>query len=600
MKRLVTILLIILVTQNFCAAQFRKQRDRITNLYNSAASDSDKVIALGQLADLYYTYQLYQQADSILNEQLSIADISDNNNLTLLVLFGPAITNISSSASTEHFEKTIAFLEKGIDFAKSKNQYNYLALGYTRMAGILRERGQNDKALYQATQALQILPNVKSDSIKAVIYIELGNSYQARGEAVSAIRNYNNAFDIAIKLKSIPLQSTIYHCFSELYFVFLNNKDVAKDFIKKSLALNKQYNYVEGLISDYYDLSRITDERSYLEKSIALSESHQLYKYLLEAKKLKLLYYFVNDKNSDKALEYLENEPDVKASYINPGIGNYYRIKGQIYLYSNKPDSALTYLHQAKYDFVKNFDERSIRALFREIAECYQLLNDIPQSIAYYTKSLAIYKKMNEIKFIASISVSLSSLYANKENYKLAFEYSQQAKQYNNTLGQLSKERDIALLDVERENKKHEEEVRQEQQLVKNKRNIQYMAITIAIAVIFIIMLIIGMFPVSKFTIKILGYIFFISLFEFIVLLIDTFLHKVTHGEPLKIWLIKIVLIAMLVPLQHLLEHRLTKFLESRKLLEARTKFSIKKWWLNMKKPAPVKEADFEEDTAVL
>jgi hypothetical protein len=126
------------------------------------------------------------------------------------------------------------------------------------------------------------------------------------------------------------------------------------------------------------------------------------------------------------------------------------------------------------------------------------------------------------------------------------------------------------------------------------------MAITIAIGVVFVLMLIIGMFPVSKLTIKILGYIFFISLFEFIVLVIDTFLHRITHGEPLKIWLIKIVLIAMLVPLQHGLEHRLIKFLESRRLLKARTAFSFQKWWKKIKKPTPVKEADFEEGTAVL
>ncbi len=113
-------------------------------------------------------------------------------------------------------------------------------------------------------------------------------------------------------------------------------------------------------------------------------------------------------------------------------------------------------------------------------------------------------------------------------------------------------------------------------------------------------MLIIGMFPVSKLTIKILGYISFISLFEFIVLLIDTVLHKLTHGEPLKIWLIKIVLIAMLVPIQHFLEHRLIKYLESRKLMKARTKFTIKNLFQKTKKPAPVKKSHFEEGTAVL
>jgi hypothetical protein len=109
------------------------------------------------------------------------------------------------------------------------------------------------------------------------------------------------------------------------------------------------------------------------------------------------------------------------------------------------------------------------------------------------------------------------------------------------------------------------------------------------------------MFPVSKLTIRMMGYFFFISLFEFIVLLIDNILLVyATHDEPLKLWLIKIALIALLVPLQHFLEHNLIRFLESRKLLEARTKFSFKNWWQKIKKPAPVTDAGIEEDTAVL
>ncbi len=599
MKKIFTIFFFFtFITQNFCNAQFKKQLDRITNLYNSAASDSDKVIALGQLADLYYTYKLNQKADSILQEQLKVSELSDNNNLILATLFGAAITKISPSTTSESFDKTIQFLEKGINYAKSKNLNEYLGSGYNRMANILRNRGQYDKALNNAILSIQTIPHIASDSIKAAIYIELGNIYEAKGEAVSASTNYNTAFDIAIKIKSIPLQSEIYHCFSEMYSR-LGYNDVAIDELKKSLALNKKYNYGEGMVRDYFDLARLTDEKFYIEKSIQLSNSLNFYKYIIDAKRLMLYYYMVAEKNDEKALNYLENEPEVKESFLNNGIANYYRTKGQIYLYSNKADSALHYFKLAEYDFVNKFDEKLIRALFREIAQSYQLLHNMPNAIAYYTKVLQISKRMNDINTIASVSDELSKIYEQQNDYKQAFFYAKQFKKNKDSLSKLSGERDIALLGVIRENRKHDEELRQEMQKLNNKRNIQYMAITIAIAVIFILMLIIGMFPISKLTIKLLGYIFFISLFEFIVLLIDTFLHKITHGEPLKIWLIKIFLIALLVPLQHFLEHRLIKFLESRKLLEARTKFSFKRWWQKVKKPAPA-AAGLEEDIGVL
>ena len=598
MKRSLIILLLFIITQNFCIAQFKKQLDSLCILCNNSLSDSNKVVALGKLANLYYTYKFDRKADSVLHEQLLIADLSDNNNLLLIALFGDAITNISTTAET--FDKTVEFIQKGINYAKSLNKYEYIALGYSRMANLLRKRGQYDNALSNAQLALGYLPNIKSDSIKAVLYIELGDTYKDKGEAVSACTNYNSAFDIALKIKSVPLQSAIYHCFSEMY-KGLGQNDAAKDELKKSLALDKENGYGEGMVLDYYDLARLTNEKFYIDKALQLSDSLHLDKYNFKTKGLMLAYIEVIEKNSDKALRYLESEPDLKQSYLNVGVAYYYRAIGVIYLYSNKADSGLYYFKLAEYDYINFFDKRYTRTLFLEIAKCHKRLNDIPNAITYYTRALDLSKKINDATSIASTSDSLSNLYQQLGDYKQAFVYSKLSIEYKENLRNLSKERDIALQGVDREKRKHEDDLRQEEKQLNNKRDIQYMAISIAICVIFVVLLVIGMFPVSKLTIRMMGYFFFISLFEFIVLLIDNILLVyATHDEPLKLWLIKIVLIAILVPLQHFLEHNLIKFLESRKLLEARTKFSFKNWWQKIKKPAPVTDAGIEEDTAVL
>jgi tetratricopeptide (TPR) repeat protein len=601
MRRSLTILFLFLIVSHCCSAQFKKQIDSLSAVSNRLGSDSEKVIALGKLADLYYTFQLNKEADSILNKQLLIADVSNNNNLVLLALFGNTITNINTSTTSEIFNKAIQFVQKGINYAKSITNYEYIGLGYIRMANLLRQRGQYDEALSNANLALGNLHHIKSDSIKALIYIELGNTYQARKEAVFASQSYNSAFDIAIKIKSIPLQSEVYHCFSEMY-MGLGNIDIAKEELKKSLALNKEHNYSEGMVRDYYDLARITDEKFFIEKTIELAHSIRSARYVLQGKVLMFYYYMVAEKNSDKALNYLKSEPDVNQSILNLGIPHYYRTIGQVYYYGNKADSALKYFKMAESEYVNNFGQKLSRGIFREIANAYKQLNDIPNAIQYYSRALELSKQLNDASLIAGLSDSLSNLYEAQGNYTLAFSFSKQSKQFQDSLRKLSEGRDIALLNVERENRKHEEEVRQEQQKLNNKRNLQYMLITIAIAIIFSLMLIMGMFPISKLTIKMLGYFFFISLFEFIVLLIDTFLHRITHGEPLKIWLIKIFIIALLVPVQHFLEHRMIKFLESRKLLKARSRLSLKYWLakIKTKNQTPAKEVDFEEGTAVL
>ena len=110
MQKIVIILLLIFVfSQKNCIGQSRKQLDSLCVLCNRSTTDSEKVIALGKIADYYYVYKLNRQADSILNEQLLIAEHSNNSNLMLSVLFGDAILNIGSSATSESFDKTIQF-----------------------------------------------------------------------------------------------------------------------------------------------------------------------------------------------------------------------------------------------------------------------------------------------------------------------------------------------------------------------------------------------------------------------------------------------------------------------------------------------------------
>jgi hypothetical protein len=214
---------------------------------------------------------------------------------------------------------------------------------------------------------------------------------------------------------------------------------------------------------------------------------------------------------------------------------------------------------------------------------------------------LEISEHANNPNYIVTYSDSLSVLYEKVNDFKNALFYSKQSMIYKDSLKTLSKEKDIALMKVDRENRRHEQDILQQQKLENSRRNIQYMAITVVLIIVFFGMLLIGTFPVSKLTVRMMGYFFFISLFEFIVLLIDNlFLTHVVHNQPLKLWLIKIALIGLLAPFQHFLEKNLIGLLASRKLIEARNNISIKKWWFKIRKPLPVEDKGLEEDSAVL
>jgi hypothetical protein len=597
MLRLLSIaLLLSFIFHESSIAQFSHKTDSLLAIYNKAATDSDKVVACGNLAEYYYIYQLDRKGDSVLQQQLMIAEISQNQNLFFTAFFGNAIMNISKWAKKETFDRALQFVRKGLDYSKTIGREDYVTLSYIRIAFIYRKKGELDNAFYNANIAFTSSQNIQDDSIKILASIELGDIYQAKGESLLAFKSYTNAFDKAVEAANIFLQSEVYHRYSALYRS-LDNDLTAKEYLLASLEQNKKYKNGEGLIKDYIDLARLTEERYYIEKALSLSDSLNLENYFIQAKGIMFGYYTYKIANSDSTLRFLNDNPDLTQTWINTGMPLYYMNLGSVYHYANKWDSAVYYLQLAQPGFEKDFNETNRQDLYEEIGECYSLLQKPELAILYYEKALALKPQINSPAKAARYSYSLSDLYGQIQDYKKAFYYSRQGIILKDSLQKLASQRDIALIEVNNEKKRHERELELIAQHELVKRNLQYMAITIFITVFFFLLIIIGMFPVSKVTIKLLGYFAFISLFEFIVLLIDPFLHHLTDGQPLKVWLIKIFLIALLVPLQHYMEHGLIRFLESGKNKKI---FSIKKWWLHQKKPTAATIDGIEEDSAVL
>ncbi|MGZ5189911.1 MAG: tetratricopeptide repeat protein, partial [Flavisolibacter sp.] len=492
----------------------------LLNKVSVAGSESEKIDALNELAEYYFIFKLDKKADSILRTELAIAELSNNKDLIFQVLFSKAIMSVGVWTSAESFNRTETFLDKGMYHAKESRRQDYQAIAHIRKALLYRKKKDFEKAMEQATLAFSSLGNTtKHDSLKSSLYLELGEIFLAKGDAISAYKQYNNAFDIAYAIRNIPLQSETYHRIAALY-QSMGNKDLAKDHLIKSLDLNKTHKYLKGLVSDYIDLARITDEKQYIEKAEVLASVIGSDMYIMYSKMLMHAYMMVIEKNSSQALAYLENNKDLKSWYLNQGISNYYWTIGNIYKYCDKPDSALYFYNLAEPEFKKIFDKPNLQTIYYNMAECYVSTNKIDTAIKYFEQSYKLSTELNNLRGNAAGSLRLSKLYAQQLDYKNAFHFSERHTIYQDSLKQLAAQRDVALLEMERERRKHEKDMADQVTAANNKRILQYMSISIAIVGIFFFMIILGSFPVSKFTIKLLGYFSFICLFEFIVLLL--------------------------------------------------------------------------------
>jgi tetratricopeptide (TPR) repeat protein len=296
----------------------------------------------------------------------------------------------------------------------------------------------------------------------------------------------------------------------------------------------------------------------YLNKAIFLADSLRLMKDQLFGKRLRFIAFYKIEKNSDKALAYLEQNEDLKQYFINQGIINYNI--GTVYQYSGRYDSAVTSYLKDESIISAKFSPTHQIAFYKEVAESYKGLNKTDLAIAYFEKAYEMGKNSGDLFTNDTLTRSLAQLYVNQKHKT-------------------------------DQDEKIKEDLR--------RRNLQYTGISMVTAFLFIILLVFGMFPISKVTIRMLNFFSFICLFEFIILLIDNWLHDLTHGAPLQIWLAKIFIIALLLPLHHTLEHVAVKFLSSHKLMRFRQKLSIKKLLRPSKRTVKRVEENLEESTLV-
>ena len=160
----------------------------------------------------------------------------------------------------------------------------------------------------------------------------------------------------------------------------------------------------------------------------------------------------------------------------------------------------------------------------------------------------------------------LEKIYSLQNNFEEAYAYSLLNKSTSESLDSLMQKEQLQILELENEEVLRDQQLQQERDETGRRNNIQYTAITILIATFFLMLFILGGIRVSPAIIRFLGFVSFIFFFEFLILLFDTWIHHLTHGEPWKILAIKILLMCGLVPLHHMIEKRVISYIISHKM----------------------------------
>jgi uncharacterized membrane protein YkgB len=200
---------------------------------------------------------------------------------------------------------------------------------------------------------------------------------------------------------------------------------------------------------------------------------------------------------------------------------------------------------------------------YLQLGRFYDKAGETENAIKYYMIAKEAAERNAVLEIATTAAKHLDSMYIRKGDFKSASTYNGIYYKYRDSSEKLNKEKELAQVQADDELQQQIKKQKEEEEAKRRKNNIQYMAIIIGIIVLFITLVVLGMFKVSASLIKAIGFFVFLLFFEFIFLLFKKNIYSITHGEPWKDLAFMIALAAILVPLHHWLEHKVLHYLTS-------------------------------------
>ena len=582
MKRLLLLLWLLPVCL-FAKAQANSLADSLHNQLVHSTTVADRIYWLNRLARNYTGIDT-TKAEEFSSQLLAVADSSRNRELMIKSLLYEAERLYDFGFVQESITKGLEYSQKAFDLAKESHLDEYSAWAYLGMARGYRSNGESDKALNCNNMALSIVSTIDNDSLKTYVYYSLAKTYLARNDKLLAFRNALNALGIAEATGNYDLLELSYTLMSDFYRS-LSDFEKAKDYQFKKAALQQQQSRPYDLLDTYEsigDLYSLQKEfnlsQQYFQKTNSLTDSLHYGQFKIQIYN-GLLNLYISTGRYNEGIAYFNTHSEMKDFLNQVGMGYFMDyVYGILYVLANRPDSAAIYLKKSEPYIIANANKSNQYFFYAMASSYYQEIKNYDKAITYALKAKATAEQLGSLINMQESVTNLDTLYQLKGDYKTAYSYNSLYHQYGDSLNALAKERDMMSLEIDNENRRKDREAKLHEEEVRRSHNIQYMGITVAIACIFILLVGLGVFKVSKSTIEALGFFAFIFLFEFIILIADNTIHELTHGEPWKVLAIKIGLIAILLPLHHKLEHRVIHYLTTQELLHLKGKGILGKW----------------------
>lgn len=552
-----------------------------------ATSTEEKFEITGQLARILMNVSLVE-SDKYGTELIELAELSRDRRLMTKAQLINGERYSYLSGKKENTDKAISYYNKGLELSRYNKLDNLTVSAYLALSEVHRYAAEAEKALAYCNQAYSYIGVINNDSLTAKVHLEYGSVYMLKNEKLLALRNLMSALRMGEELKNPNLLRAGYSRLS-VFYGSIEEYDKAIDYQVKALEMLGQIHTGQVPYTRVQDFNRIGDlyaskknydmATHYYEKSLTLADSLK-FEPLKAISHRSIINNYLSSEQPQKALDYFNQHPQLGNFLRTVGFGHFVdQSYGFIYMMIGKYDSARYY-----YDKIASFFQNDVNTV-NQYNYLYQLgllhkkTGELDKSVSYFQKADQVAQKISNLQLMQVTARMLDSVYQLKGDFKQAFVYSNLSYKYKDSIDKLGKEKDLMQVEAADEQQRQERISKEKEEIKRKRHSIQYMAITIGISALFIILVMMGMFKVSVNTIKAIGFFVFLMFFEFIFLLFKKNIYSVTKGEPWKDLLFMICLAAVLLPLHHWLEHKVVHYLTSHNRLTSAGHFLRNKFF---------------------
>ncbi len=572
-------LFLLLLTMLSVDAQDMAVIDSLKKEMGKPRKTADKIELLDRLSRMLMNVNL-QEAESYGQQLIEIAEESRDRELMVKAYLSNGTRCGYWAGNMDYTNKAIGYYKKAEEIARQNGLEKQVVAALVKLAAIQLLVPDKIKAAEYAGQAASKVSFLDNDSLKILVLNTQGDINIANNAKIEALRLYLSSLRLAEQIKNPLLERDSYIKLSSFYYR-IEDYDRAIDYYTlayKKLDQMREKNVPYLRVTDINALGALYAAKKnyelaikYYERSLKMADSLK-YSSLKVPGYVSLLNVYIKMEQPQKSLDFF-NSPSGKelqeylANFgLTSAIEQAYAV---IYSELGNLDSARKYFDKSEAFFVNN-------------QNMFMKMNHYLQTAYYNKKSgqndkaidrlLEVYRmaeKSSQLEMMQEASKELDTLYTNTGKYQLASKYNSLYYLYKDSLQKGNKEKEMAQVEAQDEQDRQEKATIAAAETKRQRNNIQYLAITIGIVALFVVLVLLGMFRVSARTIKMLGFFSFLMFFEFIFLIFKKNIYSITHGEPWMDLLFMIGMAAVLLPLHHWMEHKLLHYLTSQNRLTA-------------------------------